>query len=222
MTTQHSDPPREPTDTRSEVLSDATNLDALLEAILGDEIAPVTPHRRPPADITVPAVVAAARPEPAVAPPPPNGVDSRRRVRIAQPQTTTTRGDLSAKIPRSRPKSLASSPQRHDARPLHSRPRFRRRHGVTTFGFRGPSSRCLLRCCSLPLSLQRVQSACATNSRRRRPFQHPRPLRPSSRRRWSRPPVQSRRPTRRWLKSGRQRGHRKSRGESSVGHRRAA
>ena len=70
MATQHSDPSREPTNRRSEVLSDATDLDVLLEAILGDEIAPVTPHRRPPADVIVPAVVAAARPEPTIAPPP--------------------------------------------------------------------------------------------------------------------------------------------------------
>ena len=76
MATQHNDPTREPTDTRSEVLSDATDLDALLEAILGNEIAPDTPHRRPPADVTVPSVVAAARPEPTVAPSPPTGVNS--------------------------------------------------------------------------------------------------------------------------------------------------
>lgn len=69
MITQHSDPPRERTDTDSEVLSDATDLDALLEAILGDQVAPLPPQSRPSDESTGRTVAAAARPEPAVVAP---------------------------------------------------------------------------------------------------------------------------------------------------------
>lgn len=69
MTTQHSDPPHEPTDQRSEVLSDATNLDALLEAILGDELASVATQVRPPHDMTAPAAAPDAPPRIAAVPP---------------------------------------------------------------------------------------------------------------------------------------------------------
>ena len=88
MTSQHSDPPRDPTDTRSEVLSDATDLDVLLEALLGDQVAPIkTEARRDNAvtapvavpvrlrDEVTPAVSAGARPEPTVVAPPLTRVD---------------------------------------------------------------------------------------------------------------------------------------------------
>lgn len=75
MTSQHSDPPHEPTDTSSEVLSDATDLDVLLEALLGDQEDPLADVRTPDVVIAhaVPAhaVFASAAPEPAVVELPP-------------------------------------------------------------------------------------------------------------------------------------------------------
>jgi periplasmic protein TonB len=56
---QRSDPPREIADKRAEVLSDSTDLDALLAAILGDERAPASVEARPRQAVD-------ARPEPVV------------------------------------------------------------------------------------------------------------------------------------------------------------
>jgi len=75
LTTQHSDPPRDPTDKGVEVLSDTTDLDALLEAILGDEPAPVETQGRPADAIAAPAVARNAPAALVAMPPPPARVD---------------------------------------------------------------------------------------------------------------------------------------------------
>ena len=75
MTNPHSAPRRQPTDKHPEVLSDATDLDALLEAILGDDVAAGTPHGRTQEEVTPPAVIAVERSEPSVVAPPLTEVD---------------------------------------------------------------------------------------------------------------------------------------------------
>ena len=75
MAYQRSDPPREIADKRAEVLSDSTDLDDLLAAILGDERPPASVEARPrlaveartePTAIARPEPIVVARPEPTV------------------------------------------------------------------------------------------------------------------------------------------------------------
>ena len=69
LTTQHSDPRRDATHKGVEVLSHETDLDALLEAILGDELAAAETSGRPRDAIAAPAVAADAPPGLAAVPP---------------------------------------------------------------------------------------------------------------------------------------------------------
>ena len=77
MTSQHHDP----TNNRAEVLSDETDLNALLEAILGDEVAQPATERRQRNDVSPPTVAAATSPQVQAVPsmPAPAGVDPERR-----------------------------------------------------------------------------------------------------------------------------------------------